>query len=105
METGLTNGGDPMYWDERGWYITEEDLKDEYKTLKANGETEAKTYKSYVANCTSKNGTLTRCENMFCHYCIDAIRSRGEKVWTVDEYIEGRCDWCEEEDEVCWARF
>ena len=39
--------------------LTLEDLKAEYTNLYYNGETEAETFKDYLTNCTSKNGTLT----------------------------------------------
>ena len=95
-----------MYWDERGWYITEDELKDDYEQLKANNETEANTYEEYVINCTDKDGALERCEDMFCKNCIDAIKSRGERCWTTGSWTEGKCDWCEEEDvKVTWVKF
>lgn len=94
-----------MYWDERGWYVTDEELQSDYETLKKKGETEAETYEDYVKNCTDKNGTLRKCENMFCRNCIDAIHSRGERVWTSEHWVEGKCGWCEEEDEVTEVRF
>lgn len=49
-----------MFEDERGYTITEEELKAEYEELKQNGETDCKTFGQYVAECTGKNGTLTR---------------------------------------------
>lgn len=100
------------YWDERGWYISEEDLKDDYETLKEKGETGCDSYEGYVADCTGGNGTLRKCENMFCRNCIDAVRSRGERLWVSDEIVEedcmgnrAVCDWCECEDEVMEVRF
>ena len=51
-----------VYLDERGYRLTDEDLRKEYDDLRASGETEAPTYQAYVRNCTCKNGTLTRYE-------------------------------------------
>ena len=93
------------YWDERGWYVNDEELKDDYEVLKAKGETGCDSFEGYVADCTGSNGTLQRCENMFCRNCIDAIKSRGEKIWTSGKWVDGICDWCEEEDEITEVRF
>ena len=35
-----------------------------------------------------------------CEHCIETIRSRGEIVWTDEEWDEGKCDWCDDEDDV-----
>ena len=48
-----------MFYDERGQYITEEQLREEFETLKKYRETDAETFEQYVRNCTSGNGTLT----------------------------------------------
>ena len=48
-----------------------------------------------------------------CQYCIDAIKSRGERVFVGGSmYFElddvGKCEWCEEEfeaDELYDCRF
>ena len=100
------------YYDERGWYVSEKELKADYKNLKEKGETGCSTFKSYIADCIGSNGTLRKCENMFCRNCIDAVRSRGERLWVSDEIVEeddmgnrAVCDWCEEEDEVMEVRF
>lgn len=94
-----------IYWDERGWYVTEEELKDDYESLIERGETGCDTFEAYEADCTGGNGTLRKCENMFCRNCIDAVKTRGEKIWTSGYWTEGKCDWCEEEDEVTEVRF
>ena len=93
-----------MYWDVNGWYLEDEELRDEYEALKAKGETGCDSFESYEADKLAE-GTIEKCENMFCRNCIDAICSKGERVWTNGEYIEGTCEWCEEEDEVTWCGF
>ena len=40
-----------------------------------------------------------------CRYCLEEIQSRGEKIWISDEWEDGVCDWCKEEDEVTEAQF
>lgn len=36
-----------------------------------------------------------------CSHCIEAVRSRGEKLMVLVEPLgEGKCDWCDEEDEL-----
>ena len=40
-----------------------------------------------------------------CRYCLEEIESHGEKIWISDEWEDGVCDWCEEEDEVTEAQF
>jgi len=40
-----------------------------------------------------------------CRYCLEEIQSRGEKIWISDEWEDGVCDWCKEEDEVTDAQF
>lgn len=51
--------GEKMYYDiETQEYITLDQLKNEYKVLWVGGETETPTFEGYLANCTSKNGTL-----------------------------------------------
>ena len=47
-----------LYVDERGYQITEDDLRASYAELKTSGDTEAETYNDYVRNCTDQNGTL-----------------------------------------------
>lgn len=49
-----------MYFDERGVYISEAELKQSYAVLKANGETDCKIYAEYIKECCGKNGTLTK---------------------------------------------
>lgn len=51
-----------MYEDERGWIITEEELKASFEELRANGETDCETFSQYVRECCGKNGTITRKE-------------------------------------------
>ena len=110
-----------MFWDERGWFLTDYELEEEFNELKEKGETDAETYTDYVRNCTSKNGTLRQCDNMFCRNCISELDSRGEKYWegdtvyandleTKDKDEDGNnvliCDWCEESDyELTEIRF
>lgn len=45
-------------YDERGFTVKELDLRKTYKDLKSSGEFDG-TFLQYVAECTSKNGTLT----------------------------------------------
>lgn len=49
-----------LYYDsENNEYITTEELKKEFEELKANEDTEAKTFKEYLSNCMYyNNGTL-----------------------------------------------
>lgn len=42
---------------------------------------------------------------LLCEYCIEAIRSRGERLVIIDEYEStyneqgyGHCDWCAEDE-------
>ena len=43
---------------------------------------------------------------LLCDHCIEAIRSRGEKLFVGGEFTdheideEAKCEWCEEEDTV-----
>ena len=110
-----------MFYDERGQYITEEQLREEFEMVKRYKETDAETFEQYVRNCTSGNGTLRQCDNMFCKNCISELDSRGEKYWkgntcyandveTKDKDEDGNnvliCDWCEEYDyELTEIRF
>lgn len=43
---------------ESGEILTEDQLRQEFAVLKANGETDADTFCQYLRNCISKNGTL-----------------------------------------------
>lgn len=43
---------------ETGEILTIHDLQEEFERLKAEGETETKTFQGYLRNCTDKNGTL-----------------------------------------------
>lgn len=36
---------------------------------------------------------------MICEHCLEAIRSRGEKVFDTPTYESGTCEWCDEEDD------
>lgn len=49
-----------LYYDERGYIITESELRKSFTELKANRETECVTYEQYVTECCGKNGTLTK---------------------------------------------
>ena len=93
------------FWDERGWYVSEEELRDDYEILKEKGDTGCDSFEGYVADCTGSNGTLQKCENMFCENCIEAVYSRGESLWERNSTTEGECDWCGEEDEIREVRF
>ena len=44
-------------------YISYEDLQKEYEELYKNGHTETETFKDYLRNCLSKNGTLEYVNN------------------------------------------
>lgn len=36
-----------------------------------------------------------------CTYCIEGIRSHGEKIYVSNiTYCNSICDWCKEEDDV-----
>ena len=35
-----------------------------------------------------------------CPYCIEAMRSHGEKIYESDDKEEDKCDWCNEENDV-----
>lgn len=50
------------YYDEREYYISSEDLFNNYLVLKANAETDCETFEDYIRECCSKNGTLTKVE-------------------------------------------
>ena len=83
--------------------ITIEELKAEYKELKANNETEAENFTDYLQNCTDKNGTLREIKNlMVCKHCLSAIESHEGKQATYTHYIDeenetiSMCEWCEE---------
>jgi len=40
-----------------------------------------------------------------CEYCIEAIRSHGEKIYVGDQAEDnGKCDWCDEEDTTYYVR-
>lgn len=43
---------------ETGEILSLDDLIKEFERLKAEGETETKTFQGYLRNCTDKNGTL-----------------------------------------------
>lgn len=43
---------------ETGEILTLDDLAEEFKRLRAEGETETETFQGYLRNCTDKNGTL-----------------------------------------------
>ena len=48
------------FWDERGYYITEDELRAEFDEMNSNGENlDGLTFDQFVQNCTDKNGTLT----------------------------------------------
>jgi hypothetical protein len=53
-----------MYHDiETDEVLTEDDLRNEYEWLYKNGHTETPTFKGYLRNCLSKNGTLERMDD------------------------------------------
>ena len=35
-----------------------------------------------------------------CHYCIEEVRSRGEHILAGDDVGEGKCDLCDEVDDL-----
>lgn len=83
--------------------ITIEELKEEYKQLKANNETETENFADYLQNCTDKNGTLREIKNLLvCEHCLSAIKSREGKQATYTHYVDEEnetssvCEWCEE---------
>lgn len=49
-----------MYYDERGYFLTDAELRKSFEELKANGETECVTYEQYLTECCGKNGALER---------------------------------------------
>ena len=49
-----------IYYDERGYIIIESELRKSFEELKANGETDCKTYEEYVREYCEKNGTLEK---------------------------------------------
>lgn len=53
-----------LYYDERGYIITKSELRKSYSELKANGETDCKTYEEYVRECCGKNGTLEKAKEV-----------------------------------------
>lgn len=55
----IKEGKEIIFYDERGQYITEEQLREEFEMVKRYKETDAETFEQYVRNCTSGNGTLT----------------------------------------------
>lgn len=49
-----------MYYDiDHETYLTEQELKRDYETLKANGDTEMPTFNAYLKECLS-NGCLEK---------------------------------------------
>ena len=46
-----------LYWDERGFTVSEADLKEYYDTYKDELNM---SYEEYVADCLGKNGTLSK---------------------------------------------
>jgi hypothetical protein len=49
-----------LYYDERGYFLTESELHKSFAELKANDETDCETYAEYVRECCGKNGTLEK---------------------------------------------
>ena len=40
---------------------------------------------------------------VLCSWCINGIRSHGEKVYVGDQIDEGTCEFCDEDDaEECY---
>lgn len=35
-----------------------------------------------------------------CRYCLEEVRSRGERILEGECIGEGRCDWCDEVDDL-----
>ena len=54
------DSADRLFVDERGEFVTEAQLREEFKQLKAEQPDEYDySFESYVLNCTGRNGTLT----------------------------------------------
>lgn len=93
-----------------GDIITEADLRREYEENKKRDPEEYNyTFEQYITNCTSKNGALAEIRASYCEHCLEAIRSRGEKLQAIhvcpdfpeddaadDPDAPSYCDWCEE---------
>ena len=68
-------------------FVTEEQLAEEYKTLKNDGDTEAETFSDYLNNCmTTENGTLIFIEDMDAYQ----MENRVEKILRRDYEL---CDY------------
>lgn len=52
----------PVYFDERGRYVTHNDLVDYWNENPDVSETFEENFNAYVADCCGKNGTLRRLE-------------------------------------------
>jgi hypothetical protein len=52
-----------IFYDERGYCVTEEKLYKEYEELLNKKEIDLITFEQFVKNCTDKNGTLTEVKN------------------------------------------
>ena len=48
------------YEDERGYIITIDELRTEWDEIRNDGEHDGLSFGQYLADCTGKNGTLTR---------------------------------------------
>ena len=49
-----------IYYDERGYAFSREELYLSFTILKANNERDCVTFEDYIKECCGKNGTLTR---------------------------------------------
>ena len=53
-----------LFWDERGYKVTENQLADEYSEGVRKGYIDPGiTFYQWINNCTDKNGTLTEIKN------------------------------------------
>ena len=86
-----------MYYDERGYVLTESELRKSFEKLKVNGETECVTYEQYVAVCCGKNGTLRRYDMLLEE--VKSIISKAKEsrdvcsTWYVPLCTEGKYRW------------
>ncbi len=58
-DTALRITVDYLYWDERGYIVTQKQLHDDYM-CKSQSEREEMSFRQYVSECCGRNGTLER---------------------------------------------
>jgi len=94
-----------LFYDERDEIVTEEQLENSYKELKASGEF-AGTFEAYLKDCCSKNGTLTEItkgENQMLKFKEDELVKELE--WerkSLEEDIPSYEELHEQEPEGFW---